>query len=532
MNNHLESNNAKVDFFLGDLEQRAQEQNVMFALYKQGKQAHGIRLDLNNQTHLINAGEIELSGVKLSFDNSTKEAFINGTPVDVKPLFKGLENSTEFDYNKQRKIYLEDTIKFQAMYIDFDSKGSTDIFGNEHNTAFNEKKIANALFELQPDYENINPNNFFKTEMTATQKIRLMSSQIDAIKSDVKKISHKLAVAENKAIKQPLVDKQLAQSVKDILSGAIDPMEATKRDNAHEIDADHHYVRNILKSTEGLNNTNNFAISHLKPMPKDYETQQTLLRKATAITYDDNESNISIIAKQLSAFSQAKDVITNAPPVDFANGTDLERLFVSTKRMAGSEIIDGKSCVMDANEKYRNVNAGDFGLPRSSLLTKPIGSYSAIALAIGASAAGAISTALKHRDDVLVIDALREDNVNRVLFDIRKNHHLPIAVFTSNKDLNEFLLSSKDRDLTLSLSKDKGWGEIGIDAIRADKFDDFTNIVESKINQSLSGEQPKKSNPVIRASLNTDALAASASIDHKLDPNPTNPTNYHNQMGL
>jgi hypothetical protein len=414
------------------------------------------------------------------------------------------------------------------MYIEFDSKGTSDVFENEHNSVFNQKKVNDALTELQPDLERINPNDFFKTEMTATQKIRLMSAQIDHEKTDLKKTSHKLAIAEKTAIKQPLVEAQLSQSVKDILSGAINPMEAANRDKTHVIDASHAYVQQTLKGVEGLNDTKNFSISHLKPMPKDYVTQQTLLRRATAIEYGDTESNLSIIAKQLVAFQSANDVITNAPPVDFSKGIDLDRLFVSTKHLAGAELIDGKSCVIDAGEKYSNVKSGDFALPRSSLLTKPIEKYNAIALTIGASAAGAVSTALKERDDVLVIDALREANVNQVLFDIRQNHSLPIAVFTSNKDLDDFLKTNSDTKLVSNLSTHKGWGEHGIDAIKENRFDDFANVVESRVDNAiaLAKTQPAAPKPSIRASLNIDPLAASNDQTTQTKPN------HRHQMGL
>lgn len=527
MNNHLESDGSKIDFFLGDLEERASEQNTMFAVYNHSKLLYGIRPDLSSLTKLVSTGEAMVGGIELSFDKSSGHATVNGGAVDVKPLFQGLEGSADFEYNKQRKLYLEGVKNFQAMYIDYDSKGTTDVFGKNQNTSFNQKKVSDALKELKPDYENINPNGFFKTEMTEMQKIRLMSSQIDIVKADVKKISHKLAIEEKNAIKKPLIDKQLAQSVQDILSGVIDPIAATKRDKTHEIDANHSYVKLILKDTNGLNDTKNFAISHLKPIPKDYETQQTLLRKVTAISYGDDESNISIIAKQLVAFQAAKEIIINAPKVDFSNGVDLDRLFVSTKRLAGLELIDGKSCVMDASERYRNVNSGDFGLPRSSLLNKPIAEYSAIAIAVGASAAGAISTALKDRDDILVIDALREDNVNRVLFDIRENYTLPVSVFTSNHHLDSFLRSSKDDCLASNLSKDKGWGEIGIDAIRTHRFNDFANMVESRIDKALSIEPLSAPKPAIRASLDIDLLATPS-----YEPPLTTLTNHHNKMGL
>lgn len=528
MNNHAESGGIKTDFFLGDLEQRAHDKNVMLALYNQSKQLYGIRPTLIDLEKLSSVGEVVISGVELSFDNSKGEAFINGSAVDVKPLFQGLENSTDFDYNKQRKAYLEGIVTFQSMYIDYDSKGTADAFGNEHNTTFNSKKVADALKELAPDTENINPNNFFKTDMTLMQKIRIMSSQIDTIKADVKKTSHKLAIEEKKAIKQPLVDIQLAQSVKDILSGVIDPMEAAKRDKTHEIDPNHLYVQTVLKGTDGINDTKNFSISQLKPMPKDYETIQTISQRAKSIEYGDNDSEIAILSKQLVAFQGAKEIILNAPKVDFSQGTDLERLFVSTKRLAGAEMIDGKSCVMDAGEKYRNVNSGDFALPRSSLLNQPIKTYKSIALTVGASAAGAISTALKDRDDILVIDALRDDNVNQVLFDIRENHSTPISVFTSNKAINDFLESNKDVNLTSNLSKDKSWGEIGIDALRADRFDEFAKVVESRVDANTAYEPPQQNKPSIRASLNIDPLA---NASHYAPP-PTNPNNHHNQMGL
>lgn len=528
MNNHVESDGIKTDFFLGDLEQRAHNKNTMLALYHQSKHLYGIRPTLNDLEKLSNVGEVVVGGVELAFNSSDSKAFINGSSVDVEPLFQGLENSTDFDYNKQRKAYLEGIITFQSMYIDYDSKGSADALGNEHNTAFNTKKVADALKELAPDLEDINPNNFFKTDMTLMQKIRLMSSQIDTIKADVKKTSHKLAIEEKKAIKQPLIDIQTAQSVKDILSGAIDPMEATKRDKTHEIDPNHLYVQTVLKGTKGINDTKNFSISQLKPLPKDYETVQTISQRAKSINYGDNDSEISILAKQLISFQSAKGIILNAPKVDFSHGIDLERLFVSTKRLAGAEMIDGKSCVMDANEKYRNVNAGDFALPRSSLLNKPIKTYKSIALTVGASAAGAISTALKAHDDILVIDALREDNVNQVLFDIRENYNTPISVFTSNKAINDFLESNKDTNLTSNLSKDKGWGEIGIDALRADRFDEFAKVVESKVKTATTHEPTQADKPSIRASLNVDPLA---NANHHETP-PTNPNNHRNQMGL
>ena len=525
MNNNLESTSTKIDFFLGDLEQRAREQNTMFALYNQGKQNHGIRPDSSRLSHLVEAGEVVVDGVHLSFNKESGRAAINGRTVETSPLFEGRSNSTDFEYNKQRKIYLEDTIKFQGMYVEFDSKGTFDAFGNEHNSTFNQNKVENALEELQPDAENINPNGFFKTEMTAKQKIRLMSHQIDYEKADLKKTSHKLAIVEKTAIKQPLVDAQLAQSVKDILSGAINPMEAANRDGTHEIDPNHAYVQQTLKGVEGLNDTKNFAISHLKPMPKDYITQQTLLRRATSIDYSDTESNLSIIAKQLVAFQSANEVITNAPAVDFSKGIDLDRLFVSTKRLAGAELIDGKSCVMDANETYSNVKAGDFALPRSSLLTKSVDKYKAIALTIGASAAGSVSTALKDRDDVLVIDALRESNVNQVLFDIRQNYSLPIAVFTSNKDLDGFLKTSRDTKLVSNLALSKGWGEHGIDAIKENRFDGFADAVESRVDRAveIASHQPAAPKPTIRASLDIDPLAAS---------NTQTKPNHRNQMGL
>lgn len=536
MNNHLASESGKTDFFLGDLEQRASERNLMFAMYKHSKQTYGVRPTIHDLTQLTNEGEVEVDGVRLLLDrgngNPNDTATINGNEFDITPLFEGIENSTDFDYNQQRKIYLEGVIKFQDMYITYDSKGVTDAFGVNHNTVFNEKKVADALSELEPDYEGINPNGFFKAEMTKTQKIRLMSSYIDTIKADVKKTSRKLAVEEKAAIKKPLVDKQLAQSVKDILSGAIDPIEATKRDKTHEIDANHHYVQNTLKGIEGINDTKNFAVSHLKPMPKDYETQQTLLRRITAITYGDDESNISIIAKQLTAFQAAKEIITNAPKVDFENGIDLERLFVSTKRLAGAIMVDGKSCVMDANEKYRNVNSGDFALPRSSLLNKPIKDYDSIVVSVGASAAGAISVALKDREDVLVIDALRDDNVNRVLFDIREHHDTPILVFTDSKDIDNYLSTSRDNRLTSNLSKHKGWGELGVDAIRANRFDDFANIIESKIDNFTPDVLTTPQKPVIRENLNESTNTNPLTATHANDQQPTTPNNHRYQMGL
>lgn len=529
MNNHLESNNPKIDFFLGDLEQRASERNTMLAVYEQSKLMYGIRPNSITLDQLTNTGEVVVNGVHLTFNKDDGRATINGSHVKVNPLFQGRENSTDFNYNKQRKIYLEDTMKFQAQYIDFDAKGVTDAFGNNHNSSFNQKKVADALAELEPDHENINPNDFFKTEMTATQKIRLMSSQIDTDKAELKKISHKLADAEKRAIKQPLVDKQLAQSVEDILSGAINPMEAANRDKTHVIDPDHKYVQTVLKGIEGINDTKNFAISHLKPMPKDYKTQQMVWRDATAIEYGDNDSNISIIAKQLTAFQALNDIITNAPVVDFSNGTDPDRLFVSTKRLAGAELIDGKSCVMDANEHYRNVNSGDFGLPRSSLLNKPMNKYKGLAITIGASAAGSVSNALKHRDDILVIDALRESNVNQVLFDIRANHNLPIAVFTSNQDLDDHLKTSRDQKLTSNLSRDESWGEAGLKAIQDNDFDRFARNIESRVDATLAlaSNQPVQPRPSIRPSLDVDILSTL-----KNSPNQPNHNNHRNQMGM
>lgn len=485
MNSYLESKTPQPDIFLGDLERRAFEQNIMFALYNDVKDRFGVRPDLETLNQVITDGSATVNGVQMTIDDDSAQPRVNNQAIPVTPLFEGLSNSTDFDYNKQRKAYLVETLASQKMFINFDSKSTTDAFGKEQGSSFNIKKAQDALKELAPDTEQINPKGFFKTDMTAAQKIRFMSKHIDTLKADIKRSSHKLTGLEKEQIEKPLVDAQIQQALADMMSGAVSVVEATKREKTHKIDEQHNYFKTTLQGIEGLNDTKNFAVSHLKPMPLGYVTHKEQLSKALEVDYSDSDSTLKIIGKQLSAFMDAKELLAHPPSVDFSNGTDLDRLFIPTYTLAGNAISPSKSCVVDASESYNNVSAGDFALPKTSLVNKPFSSYKAIAVTVGASAAGAITTALKSKDDVLVIDALEDTNVGDILAKIREGHKIGIAVFTDNPQIDDFIKQSGDRNLSTNLSHGIKWGEAGINAINEGSFDRFERLVNDRVSATL-----------------------------------------------
>lgn len=493
----MDSHINQSDFFLGNLEQNTSLQNIMFAVYQQARHDFGVRPTLTALDELLTEDAINFKGVLFEWDKTNNQAYINDNKVVVPALFEGLKGSTDLEYNKQRRAYLTDTQTFQRRYIEFDSQGHIDALGREHNSTFNQRKAADALFELLPDNEHINPNGFFKTDLSASQKIRLMSAQIDTLKAEVKKNAHKLLSQEKKAIKQPLVDQQMQDNLKDMQAGTITLSEATSRDKTHEIDSRHEYFQSTLKGVDGLNNTRVFAIGHLKPMPKDYITQKEQLNAALAIDYSSADSKLAIIAKQLNAFYKAKEALASPVDIDFSQGVDLNRLYVSTKVLAGADIVDGNSCVVDAKERYHNVNTGEFGLPKSSMLNKAVTKYDSIAIATGASGAGAISTALKGKN-VLVIDALEDANVNSVLASFRACHDLPIAVFTDNPKIHEYLMMSGDNKVSSHLSKTTKWGELGVDAIKNKNFNTFSELIETKLSASLNAKDPTPLNAIVR----------------------------------
>ena len=526
MNSYLESQTPQPDIFLGDLERKAVEQNIMFALYNDVKDKFGLRPDSLILSQVIDQGSVTFNGVEMSIDDNSAQPRVNQQAIDVTPLFSGQQKSTDFDYNKQRKVYLTDTITNQKRFIDFDSKNSLDARGQESGSAFNIKKASDALQELAPDTENVNPKGFFKTEMTAMQKIRFMSEHIDTLKAGVKKTSHKLIGLEKDQIEKPLIDAQIHQALVDMKSGAISVVEATKREKTHRIDEQHNYFKTTLRSIEGLNDTKNFGISHLKPMPLGYITHKEQLSLALEVDYSDTDSNLRIIGKQLSAFIDAKELLSHPPAVDFSKGIDLERLFVPTYTLAGNTISPSKSCVVDANERYSGVSAGDFALPKTSLVNKPFSQYKAIAVTVGASAAGAITTALKDHTDVLVLDALEDGNVGDVLAKIRKDHEIGVVVFTDNSIIDEFLRQSGDRHLRSNLSRGLKWGEAGISAIANKNFDKFERLIDDRvsatIDQHLNDESSFK--PAI-----VQDLVRSEDLTKKNEPNPNN---HHQRVGL
>lgn len=526
MNSYLGSKTPPTDIFLGDLEVRAVEQNIMFALYNDVKERFGVRPDSSALSQVIAHGEFSFSGVQMSVD-SNKHPKVNNQAVLVTPLFVGQSNSADFGYNKQRKAYLTETIASQKMYIDFDSKSSVDSLGREQGNSFNIKKAKDALQELLPDTENVNPNGFFKTEMTAMQKIRFMSKHIDALKADVKKTSHKLTSLEKEQIEKPLVDAQIKQALEDMKSGSVSVVEATKREKTHKIDEHHNYFKNVLGGTQGLNDTKNFSIGHLKPMPDGYVTHREQLSEALVVDYDDTDSNLNIIGKQLAAFMNAKELLSHPPAVDFSKGVDLNRLFIPTYTLAGNTISASKSCVVDAHEHYSNVSSGDFALPRTSLVNKPFSQYKAIAITVGASAAGAISTALRHQDDILVVDALQDANVNDILAKVRKDHNIGVAVFTDNPIIDDYLKHSGDRHLSSNLSNGVKWGEAGINAINSNNFDRFERLVSDRVSSTI--DQHLDTESAFKPNLLQD-LVKSQDLTAQQQPNPNN---YHQQrVGL
>lgn len=527
MNSYLESKPLAPDIFLGDLERKAFEQNIMFALYNDVKRRFGVRPDLDTLSQVITQGEASVSGIHLSIDDSNAQPRVNNETIVVTPLFDGQSNSADFDYNKQRKVYLTETLASQKMFIDFDSKNTLDAFGKEQGSSLSIKKARDALQELMPDHEHINPKGFFKTEMTAAQKIRFMSKHIDVLKADVKKTSHKLTNLEKEQIEKPLVDAQIKQALADMMSGAASVVEATKREKTHKIDPNHNFFKNILQSIEGLNDTKNLSVGHLKPMPNGYVTHREQLSKALEVDYGDSDSNLKIIGKQLAAFIDAKELLAHPPTVDFDKGVDLDRLFVPTYTLAGVTISPSKSCVVDANERYDNVSAGDFALPRTSLVNKPFGQYKAIAVAVGASAAGAITTALKQKEDVLVIDALDDTNVTDILAKIRKDHKIGIAVFTDNPLIDKFIKQSGDRNLSSNLSNGIRWGEAGINALRDNNFDRFERLVSDRVSVTIDQHLNEESSfkpAIIRDLVKSEDLTSVTQ---------SNPNNHHHQrVGL
>lgn len=527
MNSYLESQTPQPDIFLGDLERKAVEQNIMFALYNDVKNKFGLRPDSAILSQVIDQGSVTFNGVEISIDDDSAQPRVNNQAIAVTPLFGGQQKSTDFDYNKQRKVYLTDTIANQRMFIDFDSKNSLDALGQEKGSAFNIKKAHAALQELVPDTENINPKGFFKTEMTAMQKIRFMSEHIDTLKAGVKKASHKLIGLEKDQIEKPLIDAQIQQALIDMKSGAVSVVEATKREKTHKIDEQHNYFKSTLQSIEGLNDTKNFGISHLKPMPLGYITLKEQLSQALEVDYNDTDSNLKIIGKQLAAFIDAKELLSHPPAVDFSQGVDLDRLFIPTYTLAGNTISPSKSCVVDANERYSGVSAGDFAIPKTSLVNKPFSHYKAIAITVGASAAGAITTALQDHDDILVLDALEDTNVGDVLAKIRKNHEIGVAVFTDNHVVDEFLRQSGDRHLRSNLSRGLKWGEAGINAIANKSFDKFERLVDDRVSATI--DQHLNDESSFKPAIVRD-LVKSEDLTSKNKPNPNN--HHHQRVGL
>lgn len=493
---------AEPNFFLDDLEKKANEQNIMFAVYQQLKEDYSVRATIDELKPLFSDGSLSVSGINLSFDKDNGIASINDKAVPVTPLFQDnnhFNNMIDATHKKQRHTYLTENISNQRMFISFDSKGHTDLMGNEINTDFNQKKVNDALRELEIDHKNINPNGIFKAEMTASQKMRYMLTYINDMKATISDTLKKMSITERLAIEQPLFTQQNERTAKGVFEGTMTAADAMKQSNNHEIDARHHFVQNALKGVDGLNDTSKFAISQLKPIPAGYVTHEERLNALLDFSYGDDDSDLAIVGKQLEVFANAKEQLINAPSIDFSHGIDLDRLMVSTKTLAGSKIGEGKSAIIDSSQQYHNVKAGEFALPRDAMINQPFNQYKLIAVTVGATAAGAISNALmesnSRSNDVLVIDALDNINVTDVLAKIRTEHKMPIAVFTDSKPIDTFLRMGNDDKLSSNLSQGIGWGERGIDALKNGTFDDYERLITSKI-ESTYRSQIERVEPV------------------------------------
>lgn len=525
MNTYQQAKNTQTDIFLGDLEKRAFESNVAFGVYDHAKSAHGTRPDLTTLSNLIKTGAADIGGHEYRFDTDTGQAYADNAEIAIKPLYEGLIGTVDFDYIKQRKAYLTENMASQARFIEYDAKGSINTQGQEVNTEFAKAQVRIAQDDMLPDNENIQVNAFFKTEMTAAQKMRYMSTTIDTLKKEVKANLRKLAIKEKADISQPLFDKQSAAIAKDIFDGKLDALEAARRHNSHEISADHNFFKSGLRGIEGLNNSDKFHIGHLKPMPAGYITQKERTTAHLKIEYGDDDSRLKIISRQLEAFINTKGVLSIPNPVDFSVGTDLNRLYVDTKKMVGGNVVDGKSCVLDADNAYHNVKQGEFALPVSSMLSKPLSHYDAMVLTTGPINSAAISTALADKN-VLVVDALKDTNINNVLTAVRQENQIPVVLFTDSNDLHDFINSNKDKNICSNLSKDSTWGENALYNIREGTFDNFKSNIENIV--AISLEPPKKEEP---QSILKQLATYDAHIIKHIEPITTPNINRH-RVGL
>lgn len=525
MNAYQKAISTQTDIFLGDLEKRAFESNAAFGIYNHAKSVHGSRPNLDVLTKMISTGEASLDGYEYKFDRDTGQAYINNQEVAVQPLYEGSSEAVDFDYIKQRKAYLTETMDAQARFLKYDSRGSLNSYGAEMNTELAQSKVRTALEDLMPDPEGITANGFFKTDMAASQKTRFMSTTIDTLKVDVKTSLRKLISKEKSDISQPLFDKHSARIAKAIFDGELDASEATRANSSHEISTDHNFFKVALQGINGINHTDNFHIGHLKHMPKDYISQKERVSASLKISYSDNDSRLKILSRQLEAFINAKETLHTPNPVDFSVGIDLNRLYVDTKKLVGGRIVDGKSCVVNSDNSYHNIKHGEFALPVNAMLSKPLSHYDAMVLTTGPITSAAISTALADRN-VLVVDALEESNIINVLATIRDEHEIPVVLFTDNKIMHEFVNGSKDKNICSNLSKDTTWSENALYNIKQDTFDAFKSNIESIVTTSL--EPPKKVEP--QTYLQQAALQDAHIIKH-IEPS-TQPNINRHRVGL
>lgn len=526
MNAYQKAKEAQTDIFLGDLEKRAFESNTAFGVYEYAKATYGTRPDLAVLTAMISTGFAQSQGHQYNFDMDTGQAYIDNQPINVQPLYEALDETTDFDYVKQRKAYLSETMDAQERYIRYDSRGFLNDNGVEVNSEIAKARVLSAAEDLKPDHENVNPNGFFKTNMTAAQKMRLMSTTIDTIKADVKASLRKLASKEKSDISQPIFDKHSARIAKAIFDGDLEAGEATKINPSHEISEQHTFFREGLQGVEGANHSENLHIGHLKHMPKDYITQKERVSNALKVDYGNSDSRLKIISRQLEAFINAKGELNHANPVDFSVGIDLDRLYVDTKKLLAGNIVDGKSCVLNADARYKNIKHGEFAIPATTMLSRPLSHYDAMVLTTGPIASAAISTALSDRN-VLVVDTLEDSNVINILSVVRDNHQVPVVLFTDNNVIHEFVESAQDKNICSNLSKDLTWGEKGLYNMKEGLFDDFKADIDNVLTTSL--EPPNKVE--LPPSASTPVATQEAEIIKNIQPTPTPTINRH-RVGL
>lgn len=526
---------------LDKLEHKASEQNVLFCLYQQAKQQYRVRPTNNQLKDLANTGRISINGLDLAYSREDKKAFINGTPVYSEPLLDAGTRPTDasiINYSNQRRMYLTEVIVNQRSYITHDSKGHTDGYGNEINSHYDINKAKEALEALEPDPNNINPNGVFLTGLTAQQKIRTMLLNINESRDKVRSLFNKLTSDEVESINKPLQEEHRRRTAHEASTGKIGILEALNRPTTHVLDAEHEFVKNNLSDIDGLNDTKNFPLNYLKPIPKGYTTLKERLDTLLEAPYDLADDEMSSIAKQMVVFDNAKKALSNTAknPLTFDGGVDDKRFYVTTTKISHGQLYEGQSATMDSDGRFKHVSSGEFGITKSGTLKKDLRDFDAVILTVGPKASGSFSKAIEEQPNkdknVLVIDALEESNVTDVLNNIRGSYRIPVVVFTDNKQLHNYLEQKEDKNMTAYLSEDYKWGDLGLKFLKEESFDRFQKgvdgAVEYAIHQSQTTLDPDEK-PLV-ASSNQDTLIDDVDKKSKIDnDNPSNETQQFTQ---